>query len=75
MGLQIIQFNRIIHDEKNKKAEQYHNGIKYGEYYRLLQRTQASLMKFSLALTSLADKLKKGNDSQSQLSSRLKPTK
>ena len=58
MQQQIIQFNRIVHDEEYKKAEYYHNGIKYGAYYELLKRMERFLMKFDLTFfTSLTDKL------------------
>jgi len=65
MELQIIQYNRIIHNEQYKKAEHDHNGAKYGEYYRLLKRTQRSLMNFYQVLPSLTNKLKKQRFSKS----------
>jgi hypothetical protein len=58
MEPQIIQYNRMIHNEGYRKAERYHNGIKYGEYYRLLKRAQNSLMKLYAALASLTGKVK-----------------
>ena len=65
MELQIIQYNRLIHNEAYQKAEHDHNGMKYGEYYRLLKRTQHTLMTISLARTSLIDKLKRQRFSKS----------
>jgi len=57
MESQINQFNRIVQNDAYRKAEQYHNGIKYGEYYTLLKRIQRFLMKFDVTLTSLTNKL------------------
>ncbi len=57
MELQINQFNRIVQNEAYRKAERYHDGIKYGEYYTMLKRIQRFLMKFDVMLTSLTNKL------------------
>jgi len=65
MELQIIHYNRIIHNEQYKTAERYFNGMKYGEYYRLLKRGQHTLMKFDQALTTLINKLKRQRFSKS----------
>jgi hypothetical protein len=65
MELQIIQFNRLTQNEAYKKAEQYHNGNKFGEYYRLLKLAHRSLRKFDLALAALTNKLKRQRFSKS----------
>ena len=67
MDPQIIQYNRMIYNEQYKKAELYHKGIKYGEYYRLLKRIQRYLIGLYLALTSLMEKLKRQRHSKSVL--------
>lgn len=58
MEPQIIQYNRMTQNEGYRKAEHYHNGIKYGEYYRLWKRAQKALMKLYATLTSLPGKVK-----------------
>ena len=58
MDQQIMQYNRMIQNEQYKKAERYHNGLKYGEYYTLLKRAQSFLLNLLPALTSLTNRQK-----------------
>ena len=64
MEQQIIQFNRIIHSETYKKAEREYNGIKHGEYYRLLKQAQRLFVNANLKFTSFIGKLKNQRLSQ-----------
>ncbi len=52
MDQQIMHYNRMMQNEQVKKAERYHNGLKYGEYYTLLKRAQSYLQHLYQALTS-----------------------
>lgn len=65
MDPQIIQLNRIIHDEQHKRAELYHKGIKYGGYYTLMKRAQSHLTKLFPAMASLTNRLKRPRYSKS----------
>ncbi|MAU01231.1 MAG: hypothetical protein CL608_29150 [Anaerolineaceae bacterium] len=65
MDPQIIKLVNIMHSEQTKQAELYHRGIKNGEYYTLMKRTQGQLMKLFPALASLTNRLKRPRYSKS----------
>lgn len=52
MEMQIIQFNRMVHDEQYKQAERYHQGMKHGAYDALLRRIQRFVLRRHAALTA-----------------------
>ncbi len=58
MDQQIMHYNRMMQNEQIKKAERYHNGLKYGEYYTLLKRAQSYLQNLYCGLASLTTTLK-----------------
>ncbi len=55
MDQQIMHYNRMIQNEQYKKAERYHNGLKYGGYYTLLKHAQSYFTNLYSALTSLTN--------------------
>ena len=58
---QITNLSMMMHNERLRKAELYHNGVKHGEYYSFLNRVQGNLKNVFRALMSLSEKLSRQN--------------
>lgn len=56
MNPQITKLSMMMHDERQRKAELYHKGMKHGEYYSTLKRVQSNLKNVYQAITSLSEK-------------------